>query len=541
MPHLVRARHSVVLLLLSACGREPFTAPDTAPPADLSVVSAGMRTADDFGTTGLLGTGWFTARPAYVIEAGQVSTQSGQSGTTPAVWRRDAFPADQFSEVAVGDLAGRSFDTFRGLQVFVRLASLTGNDRIAFHYASAEGRYEIKYETTPGTVLAQSGPAPAPVRGDILRLEAAGDLYIGRVNGREVLRARGPLLAGRFPGFAVGIDQGSLENPRRVVDVWSGGATVASRALVPLSELESFTYQGFRGGLYSDGKTLMPARHDSVGRARARRVVPRDRNGAPSATGRYVLLSIGMSSTSMEWCAAVPGPCTSRSFTGQARADASVNRSTLAIVNGAMGGQTAATWDQPTDLNYNRVRDFVLTPQGLSERQVQVIWLKVANPYPVTPLPGAASDADLLVRQMADIVRAARVRYPNLQLVFISSRIYGGYATIRLNPEPFAFESGLAVKWVVGAQIAQMDGGQPDPRAGDLNYDRSAPWIGWGPYLWANGTTPRRDGLVWQRSDFIVDGTHPSAQGEQKVGRLLLNFFKTDARASCWFLAGGRC
>jgi hypothetical protein len=324
-------------------------------------------------------------------------------------------------------------------------------------------------------------------------------------------------------------------------------ALLPANPLIPMTELAPFTYYGYEGGLYPGASNTMPSRHDSVGRARARAVVPRLANGTPNPGGKYVIMSMGMSNTTMEWCTAGGLPCNGWTFTGQTAADAAVNVTTLAIVNGAMGGQTAAFWDQPSDLNYDRVRDDVLGPQGLSEAQVQVLWLKVANPNPATgpgagSMPAIGSDADSLVMRMGAIVRAAKTRYPNLQIVFASSRIYAGYANITLNPEPYAFEYGFSVKWLVGAQITQMSGGPQDARAGDLNYDTMAPWIAWGPYLWANGLTPRADGLVWERADLAADGTHPSTPtGQQKVGTMLLTFFKTSPYSACWFLAGQNC
>lgn len=313
---------------------------------------------------------------------------------------------------------------------------------------------------------------------------------------------------------------------------------------IPLSDMTpAQSYLGFEGGLHPGGNTI-PSSHLAAGIARARAIQPLDVNGNPSASGRYVLISIGMSNTTQEFCSGgTPGTCTSWSFMGQAEADPAVNRSTLVIVNGARGGQTASAWVSPTSAEYDRIRDTWLIPSGLSEQQVQIAWVKVANANPNTSLPSTASDASTLVSQMGTIARTLKQRYINLQQVFFSSRIYAGYATTSLNPEPYAYESGFAVKWIVQAQIDQVQQGSiVDARAGDLDYRTAgAPWIGWGPYLWAAGTTPRSDGTIWTIGDLASDGTHPSQSGQAKVGTMLLTFFKTSPVTSCWFLAGGSC
>jgi len=348
-----------------------------------------------------------------------------------------------------------------------------------------------------------------------------------------------------FEAWRVGYD--TLRTER---EVEPGGTVVLplvkmrgpGRPLMDMSPGE--TYLGFEGGLYPGSVSVPPVRHDSAGVARGRAVEPLDLAGNPSPTGRYVLLSIGMSNTTQEFCGGgMSGgpPCQPWSFVGQALADPEVNRTTLALADGARGGQTAAAWVSPTGAEYNRIRDQVLAPKGLSEAQVQVVWVKVANAGPTTSLPAAQADAYRLVTQQGSILRALRVRYPNLRQVFFSSRIWAGYAATPLNPEPYAYESGYAVKWTVGAQIAQMDGGGVDPRAGDLDYTTVAPWAAWGPYLWGEGLNPRSDGLVWLPGDFAADGTHPSQAGQQKVGALLLAFFKTSPYTRCWFVVGGTC
>jgi adhesin/invasin len=344
-------------------------------------------------------------------------------------------------------------------------------------------------------------------------------------------------LLGPVGNYTLRFSSGSL-NPVNTGTIVLGSAS----GMVPLTDMGSLTYFGLSGGLYPGSNTI-PAAHAADGAARARNIRPLDTGGSPSGSGRIVLLSIGLSNTSQEWCGDLAFPCESWSFTGQAEADGSVNPR-VSIVNGALSGQTADLWDNPGDANYNRVRDNVLAPQGLTQEQVQVIWLKVVNPQPTVSLPSAGADARTLVGQYGDILRSLQTRYPNLQLVFMTSRIYGGYATVDLNPEPYAYESGFAVKWIVEAQIDQMANGGSvvNPVAGDLDYSVGvAPWVAWGPYLWADGLNPRSDGFTWATSELEFDGTHPSTLGETKVGTRLLNFFKGNPRTSCWFVAGNTC
>jgi hypothetical protein len=191
----------------------------------------------------------------------------------------------------------------------------------------------------------------------------------------------------------------------------------------------------------------------------------------------------------------VPGDAKiQRSFLYQVYPDNDPNHwlvgSHVVVFNGALGDRTLNKWDPTSDgwywthntcqddpftsldpeCEYYRVRTLLHT-NGFGEGQVQAIFFKSSNPYPQCDLKGAycaggEPDAYISERHMGNILRYLKCckldaqhqstgipRYPNLKLVFLTTRIYGGYANAQklsngdisphncLMPEPFAYQT----------------------------------------------------------------------------------------------------
>ena len=282
--------------------------------------------------------------------------------------------------------------------------------------------------------------------------------------------------------------------------------------LIPLTDMSADArYQGEDGGLYGGGKNTPPAEHEKAARAALAKVQPLDKSGQPSPDGRIVFVSISMSNATQEFSV----------FKRIADAD-SRKSPALTIVDCAQGGQAMAEW-VPRDGGPWKTALERISAAGVTPEQVQVAWVKLANKSPRGPL---ADHGRKLEKDTEAVLQNARAHFPNLRVVYLGSRIYGGYATSTLNPEPYAYESAFAARWLIQRQMK-----------GDaaLAQDKS-PVLLWGPYLWADGTHGRKTNpLVWERSDLGPDGTHPSEIGREKVARLLLDFVATDPLAQKWF------
>ncbi len=296
-----------------------------------------------------------------------------------------------------------------------------------------------------------------------------------------------------------------------------------SSKLRPLTELGSGDYQGHLGGLYPGGKNTRPATHDAAGLVLAHEVRPLDADGKPDSRGKIVLLSIGMSNTGQA----------SQGFQKALAGDPDKNPA-LVFVNGAVGGQTASRIQDPNDkatgAKYWAIVDQRLQEAGVTRAQVGAAWIKQADAGPSQGFPAYAKT---LEQELVKIVQVLHDRFPNLKLVYLTSRTYGGYALTKLNPEPYAYESGFSVRWLIERQLRGEADLNFDPDKGAIK----APWLSWGPYFWANGSTKRSDGFSYDRADFSEkDGTHLTPAGMEKVGRLMLEFFKNDSTTRPWFL-----
>lgn len=310
--------------------------------------------------------------------------------------------------------------------------------------------------------------------------------------------------------------EGRNEGPNQQTESRSNfGKT--SVGFTPIHEMTADArYKGESGGLYGNGENIPPEEHRKRIEQAIESLKPLDQNGKPSDNGAIVFISISMSNATQEFSA----------FRDIAIRDKDLSPR-LKIVDCAQGGQAMAEWADENSRTWTEAERRLSVP-GLSPNQVQIAWIKLANKSPRGDL---AVHGKKLKEDTLEVLRIAKLRYPNLKLIYLSSRIYGGYATGNLNPEPYAYESGFVARWLIEDQIAGKSGLEVEFRDGQPN----VPVLAWGPYLWADGTKSRKDGLSYSRDDLAQDGTHPSPAGRKKIAEFMLDFYKTNEFTKSWF------
>ena len=382
----------------------------------------------------------------------------------------------------------------------------------------AEGTLK-KIDAANGTLMVQANGQERNVKvaQDVKILDAAGAALAGGLKAKELHEGAGAT-------FTIERQQGQpvvtiIQLGRKNA---GSGQPLGGRDSVGLKPLTEMTaeddYKGEDGGLYGGGHNEPPASHQIAAKTETEKVKPLNADGQSATTGLIGFVSISMSNATQEF-----------SYFKQIADKDSLKSPNVVIVDCAQGGQAMAQWVDPNARAWIEA-DRRLTAAKVSPNQVQVAWIKLAN---VAPSGELTAHGKKLQRDTLSVLHNAKARFPNLRIVYLGSRIYGGYSTGPLNPEPYAYEGAFAVRWLIQDQMKGDAELNFDPARGTVK----TPLLLWGPYLWADGVTPRKsDGLVWERKDLAADGTHPSQSGREKVAKMLLNFFQTDANAATWFV-----
>jgi PKD repeat protein len=321
----------------------------------------------------------------------------------------------------------------------------------------------------------------------------------------------------------------------------------------PLNDLGPNLYQTYPGGLYT-GKNQRPSSYDAIGvNIGTTQIIPRNVDGLSDPNGLIGVVSIGMCNAWMEF-AGDPDAFIPRA---NPTADNSVNPK-LVFVNGAQPGMDAPAWTDPNSDAWNVLMNTRLPNANLDPDQVQVIWLKEAwifdcNSNPQRHCTGGVfqsfpSHASGLKDDLKAILLVIKQKFHNVGIVYMSPRTRA-YSINFHNPEPWAYETGFAVKWTIQDVIAAA------------NTD-TYPWTAWGPYLWTNGNEivsgdirGRSDGLTWlcgaegqgypndvrhltenNQNDYVHPARSFQGTGVRKVSDQLIAFLKTDSTATPWFL-----
>lgn len=270
-----------------------------------------------------------------------------------------------------------------------------------------------------------------------------------------------------------------------------------------------------------------PASYKDKGVVDGLLVQPLDLAGNPDPAGQIVILALGMSNTGLAW----------DGLTDLVNSSPAIAKnSAVVLFNGAKGGADLPKWVAPDAPQFVRVAGD-LAAAGYSEGQVQAVWLFNSVRPGENQIPTTEDWPRMVADGLADCIRAAQVRYPNLKQVFLSSREYGGWA--KQNPagrKREAFLSGLGVRHLVSCRIQEELTGQvADLTIGSLV---NLPFFDWSVYPYAAGATPNNDGVSWPRDCFERDGVHPNALGVMRWGNLLYSWFSSNDYTAPYFRPG---
>ncbi len=304
-----------------------------------------------------------------------------------------------------------------------------------------------------------------------------------------------------------------------------------STGLIPLTDLGTDFYMGtWQGGLYQGGLNTPPLAHLNKGIAIVKKLKPLDSLGnIDYVNGKVVVAGFGAST--------VGGPFNHMINLMKEYTDLNP---CMKAVNAANGSDGVTAMYIGNDEYWDYIEEFKLGEKDLNPIQVQVGWLMHSS-----RIDSNGSDiegyVDSLNKRFDIALHALLYYYPNLKVVFVSGFPYGGYADpmkalYHVIKEPSSYHHNFAMKELIRRQISG------DPILRYKNPGAQVPYIVWGPPLWADGSNPTEyNGLTWNcETEFADDGGgyHLTDVGKDKLGNILLDFFRTDTLTKGWFMDG---
>lgn len=246
---------------------------------------------------------------------------------------------------------------------------------------------------------------------------------------------------------------------------------------VPLPQLGTDTYLGVIGGQYLNGSNNVPGGYAT------------DAFAALQNDSDIRVLCSGMSNMKF----------TCEDFINKVTGETAVS-SKVTIHNNGRPGRGQQAWDGSVSNLYTDLRR-----AGVSVDEVDVVIYFNAWMYPSGDFQSHYNEMyNSLTETMANI----NAVYPNLKLIYVTSREYAPPWAASLNPNPYAYQEGFSFRDIV---------------TGRINGNLSGVPILWGAYQYDPS---------WPDSYFrSSDGVHLSDAGLDVAGQLWLDYFMTQP----WF------
>lgn len=274
------------------------------------------------------------------------------------------------------------------------------------------------------------------------------------------------------------------------------GEPTAAQATITLPQIDF--YMGEQGGLYPGGLNTPPAAYLAQLGALATDLADDD---------QLVVMGLGMSM--MQNALAGFGPFLN---------EPEVNDN-LVLINGAIGSNQQR-WEDPNYWGWN-VGMQALAGAGLTAADVRVVLYHNSWSGPSGTFP---EYAEMVRDSFAITMGIIQDKYPNVDLILVNSRHYGGWNDDSKQPEPFAFWEGFSVKWLIEDRISCVSD------CGAL--------LAWNAYQW--NTWPSSfglpDGTIWPENYFVADGLHLSQAGQAVSGELWHEYLSGTSFTAAWYL-----